>query len=501
MHLMRKIPAAMATQHPDNASPHAFSGRAFVATSEEAEDAHFCFAGLGCGEFMWDWEGKHVDEAVIERLFEGHPAYYRRRALGRDLFLTYRVPNVWKEKGYRLARSFANVISANDLAEELGLHAPPVFELILPMTTSGRELFYLRSKYSEVKDAFEIIRPPGPADIQLIPLIEEPDHLFRAGSILSDYADLCSSGRFSKFAVEYVRPFIARSDPALNAGMVPAVLSAKAALSDFALFSEERGVPAFPIIGVGGPPFRGGLTPERTAEFCAQYPGVRTATVQSSFRADNPLAKVKAAIRGLGSGLSRKARVFAPEEKKSLKSAAGVFSDAYRRTVERIAPFVQKIARHVPARRERRLHIGLFGYSRSVGRQSLPRAISFTCSLYSIGVPPEFIGTGRGLKALKSADSGLLGDSLSHLGRDLEFAGRFLNKGNLAALASSHSAWAEVARDVALCGEELGLEFGPCTDPEFRHQRLASRILSMLGDGKPVTGEIGRAAVLRGFLG
>ena len=43
------------------------------------------------------------------------------------------------------------------------------------------------------------------------------------------------------------------------------------------------------------------------------------------------------------------------------------------------------------------MHVGLFGYGRSlggVGGVTLPRAIGFTASLYSIGVPPELLGLG-----------------------------------------------------------------------------------------------------------
>jgi phosphoenolpyruvate carboxylase len=46
----------------------------------------------------------------------------------------------------------------------------------------------------------------------------------------------------------------------------------------------------------------------------------------------------------------------------------------------------------VPKRRMRKLHIGLFGYSRSVGGVTLPRVINFCAACYSIGLPPELLG-------------------------------------------------------------------------------------------------------------
>ncbi len=70
MAIDRRIPAVMATQHPDNAGPPTWErhGDGFVSVREETAELLWCFRELGATEFMWDWEGKYADEAVVDRL-------------------------------------------------------------------------------------------------------------------------------------------------------------------------------------------------------------------------------------------------------------------------------------------------------------------------------------------------------------------------------------------------------------------------------------------------
>ena len=73
------------------------------------------------------------------------------------------------------------------------------------------------------------------------------------------------------------------------------------------------------------------------------------------------------------------------------------------------------------------MHVGLFGYGRSlggVGGVTLPRAIGFTASLYSIGVPPELLGLG----SLSQSDLEYVREVYPSLDTDLRAALRFANE-------------------------------------------------------------------------
>lgn len=500
----RKIPKVMATQHPDNATkPYWLHSGKFVDTKNEVEECFHSFSDLKCDEYMWDWEGKHVDEAVMERLLEKHMDFFSKKQLGRDVFLTFRIPNFWLEEGYRVARAFVNIVSANDLAIDYGLHTPPVFEAILPMTTSGEQPYQIRKKYSQLAASLKGFGEAGPEDIEVIPLIEAPANMFAAGQILSDYLKLCKSdSKLSKRKLAHLRPFIARSDPALNSGVVPAILAAKAGIQKCHEFGESNGLEIHPIIGVGSLPFRGWLSPSTVEEFCKEYPGVRTATVQPSFCYDHSKEEVNAAISKLSKRLTLPPSEFSKEDLAKFSKLAEMFEKHYQKTIEGIAEDINKVAKAVPARRERRLHVGLFGYSRKIGSTKLPRAIAYTASMYSLGVPPELVGLGRGIEqARRDGLLKFLEENIVTLRKIAVFAGNYLNKQNLSSLAAANPYWKAVEQDVKLIEEWLGQPLGPAEPAHQEHFNLSSNVLLLLKENKPAGEEIERLAELRKTLG
>jgi phosphoenolpyruvate carboxylase len=116
----------------------------------------------------------------------------------------------------------------------------------------------------------------------------------------------------------------------------------------------------------------------------------------------------------------------------------------YELQIESFAPFINSIAAYVPARRARKLHIGLFGYSRCVAGVCLPRAISFATALYSIGLPPEFLGL-KALSKLTEKEWPLLKKYYQKLDYDLKVAGEFVSWENLNMLMDMSQATAKRA--------------------------------------------------------
>lgn len=494
----------MATQHPDNAKEAYFLGKKFVNTLDEIEECYRMYDELKCTEYMWDWEGKFVDEAVIEKLYQRYFKYFKKHELGKDVFLTFRIPNTDEESGYRLARAFMAMLTADDLAHEVGMHAPPVFEVILPMTTNAKQLLRVKKTFHEVAEfkcsAFHTKRK-GQQELNVIPLFEGCQHLFNVDKVLSEYIE--EHKKLYGKAPAYMRPFIARSDPALNAGLLPAVLSSKVALQKFYETGNKYGVDMYPIIGPGCLPFRGGVNPETIAETIEEYSGIRTITIQSAFRYDYEMKDVKKAIQLIEKKLpAMKYTALSKEEVEDIDWVNKTFGAYYQKSVEKAAPLINRIAAKVPGRRERMQHIGLFGYSRGVGKVKLPRAIKFTGSMYSIGLPPEFIGSGRGLRdAIKNGKIKTIEKHYNNLRKDFIHAGKYLNKENLTMLAKSYPVFKEIQADVEEVERYLGVELGPLKTKHYLHRNLVSSIYLLAKEKQDFSEEMEKAALLRKSLG
>jgi phosphoenolpyruvate carboxylase len=502
----RRIPATMATQHPDNAFQPYWHRKAFVSTAHEVEECYRSYADLGCQEYMWDWEGKFVDEAVVDRLYQRYFDYFKKEPLGVKRFLTFRIPNIRKEGLARLSRAFTGILSAAYSARELGIKHPPLFEVIHPMTTHVDQLKTLQRKFHQTARFHRKIlgtQTLKPEYLELIPLIEGTGTLLKSRQILERYAKFHET--FTGKPIKVIRPFIARSDPALDGGFVAAVLSAKAALSEYFLFQKKTKIRIMPIIGAGSLHFRGGLSPDTVNEFLKTYPGIATVTLQSSFRYDHPPDKVKAAIAKLNRMLpAQQPTIFTPRDMALIHQLEAPLVRHYRHTIENLGGFINELARYIPARRERMQHTGHFGYSRQVGKKglNLPRAIAFTAVFYSLGIPPELIGLGRGLKELH--EKKILNELLRiypELFQAVRSVGRFFNRENLEILSRRHPPWKFVRTGVQYIEEFLGESLGPKSPDDLLHRNYTSNVVQNWVQKKPLDEHILKAAQVRRSLG
>ncbi len=500
----RKIPHVMATQHPDNAGVPFWHDDAFIGEQYENDEIYQNFFHLGADEYMWDWEGKIADEAIIDKLVAKHLKDFQKKQLGRDLFVTLRIPNIWEEKTFKLARTYMSVLSAAELTKSLKLFSPSVFELILPMTKNADQLIHIQDTFHKTAKVHEEIFKTskfGDGYVHIIPLFESIDDLAGCGDVLTAFIKEHKK-KFKKYPA-YMRPFIARSDPALNAGFVPSVVASRMALREFYRIGKKFGIPMYPIIGTGSLPFRGGINPENIEKTLQQYEGISTVTIQSAYRYDYPLKEVKDSIEYVKKMLAKPHPVtFSDEEFKQLRAINEIFRKEYCPVIEEAAGLVNEMAAHVPKRRSRVQHIGLFGYNRGVGKTKLPRAISFTAAWYSMGIPPEFIGTGRALKKVKA--KGLLPLLEKHfftLRWELKHAGKYLNIENLENLASKHQWACDVLDDILLCADILKIEIGPQKENHLIHRNLTSTIMLKKSMGLEFSKEITEAGVMRKSLG
>jgi len=434
---MKNVPRCMSTQHPDNVTTPFFSDSDVLAGEAEVKEAFFVFSQLGCREQMWDSEGKEADNQVVEKLLSRYHDFFTKNVLGKDLRLTYRVPNpsVEKEQGKILLETLHSIPRAYDVAKAAGIDTPPIFEIILPMTTSHLELERVRNYYEQVIvgqretrlgaekiSVKEWVGDFQPERINIIPLFEDFDSISRCDEVVLKYL----KGK----APEYQRVFLARSDPALNYGAATAVLLAKVALQRLHCVEGKTGVPILPILGVGGPPFRGNFTPNNVSNCGDEYPSVQTFTMQSSFKYDHPFRDVVNAI-DIVNGIHRSPPLEI-DEKKAIAFANRIMK-VYQAQVSEVADLINGLSVYVPGRRARKLHIGLFGYSRSMKGIKLPRAIKFCAAFYSVGIPPELLG----LSALSDKEFDQLHELYVKLDEDLKDAAKYLNKTNLGRMPKS----------------------------------------------------------------
>ncbi len=485
------VSRAMSTQHPDNVNNPFFSDNAELAGEDEIKEVFYTYSHIHCREQLWDCEGKEVDNFVVKKLLTKYEPYFKKHFLGKDVFLTLRVPNPSVEKNEAkilletlesIPRNFdaAQVFYNDDIA--------PIFEIALPMTTDAKELVRISQYYKnhvvgkqhhKLHDitVAEWIGKFQPESLRIIPLIETNDHILNPEKIVEPYL------KEEKIS-DYQRVWLARSDPALNYGNLATVLMLKVSLQKLGELQERLSIDVLPILGCGSAPFRGNFKPTNIKNCIQGYPSVYTYTLQSAFKYDYNINDVTKAVEFLNE--SKPGKPVQVDEKKCLAIIDKLMHE-YRKQVKLLADFVNNISPYIPSRRKRKLHIGLYGYSRNIGDLKLPRAITFCAALYSYGLPPEIIG----LNALDEKDMDYIREVYANFDNDLKDSLQYLNKDNL------HIFPQEIAEKVEKIMKIVDYEENP------KHKKVTSIVLEDLKkkDYRLLTENITRAGFIRGFLG
>lgn len=488
---MTFISRTLSTQHPDNVRPPFFADRTVLGGEDEIKEAFYAFSHLNSKEQLWDYEGKEVDNFVIKKLLTKYEPFFSRYKLGKDRFLTLRVPNpdVEKNEAKILLETLESIPRSFDIAKIFYKQdIAPIFEIAVPMVTSYKVLVRITQYYkrfvigkqhkSLFKDDITISKWIGnfnPKEIRIIPLIEDMQSMLNAHQIVKDYL-------LKTKIKELQRVWLARSDPALNYGSATAVLIEKIALQRLHNLQQELSTSISPIMGCGSAPFRGNFKPTNVENCLKGYPSVQTFTIQSAFKYDYDENIVRAAVDRLNS--TKPGKPIPVDENKTMEIIKKL-SKEYQSQIKLLAPIINKIAKYIPARRKRKLHIGLFGYSRAVEGIKLPRAIKFCASLYSLGFTPELLG----LNVLTQSEIDYIKDIYPSFTNDIKDALQFLNKDNL------HFFPKEIVKKLKLDIVDYSTD--------RKHKKITSIILNDFKNKREESLEenISRAASIRGFLG
>ncbi|ATU08777.1 phosphoenolpyruvate carboxylase [Methanohalophilus portucalensis] len=440
-----KFPKVMCTQHPDSVSK-------YTSTQEEITEAFEAVTRYGCDEYMPDYEGKttpyHQNVQIVSKLIEE-----TRYIPGRDVFITPRAPSAVHENRFRQLMVMMSVAEANYSAYEYS-EDQAISELVHPMTSSIEEIVDAQqhmtdiSKLAKKEFSFEMDPP------RIIPLIEDVPGLLNAKDITANTILGCQDQLNDTF--EKYRIFIGKSDSALTFGHVASTLSCKYAISTLHELETEIDTRIGIIFGGGSLPFRGHVTLENADNFFEEYRGVDTLTLQSGLRYDHEIGDAEKLVKIAKDKLSSQPNVLSNDEKKELINIIAIFGARYNKAMKSVAPVINSISDFLPQQRDRLTRRGKTGYSRDAPditpisnlccsdikkeleacmpseNLDLPRAIKFTGAFYSIGLPPEIIGTGCAIADVKEkigekACERLLTKYFPSMQSDLQFAFDYLD--------------------------------------------------------------------------
>jgi phosphoenolpyruvate carboxylase len=301
---------------------------------------------------MWDVEGKEIDTYVVKKLLSLLPGVLPRardrrgRAASRCACRTPRSRRPRPRSCSRRSRASrapttprasSTARRAADLRghpadDHLGARVDRVYHYYADFIVGGST----RVSADDITIA-EWIGEFRPSAIEVIPLFEDVSEHARAADIVEEYlADKDVSDQ---------RVFLARSDTAMNYGLVSAALSNKIALARLDELASAPACGSIPILGMGSAPFRGGC---RRAPPSASGASTRAwSRSASSRRSSSTTRSTRSAPRA---STSRRARSdsCAPSTSSARSRSSSATAGVPRRIVE-LAPQINRMAKYVPA--------------------------------------------------------------------------------------------------------------------------------------------------------
>ncbi|MFH1276033.1 MAG: phosphoenolpyruvate carboxylase [Candidatus Woesearchaeota archaeon] len=488
-----KISRIMSTQHPDNVNIPSFAENEVMNGDDEVKEAFHLFSDLEIDEQLWDAEGKETDNFVVKKLLSKHPDYFQKNILGKDKFLTLRVPNpeVETDEGKILLEALHSIPRNADIGKKFySEDSAPIFEIVMPMCSSDKQLIRVHEYYKQLivgsqkkvlcKGDLSIAEWLGklyPKDIRVTPLFETKEAILNSDKYVEKYM------QFEKIK-EIQRVWFARSDPALNYGSLANVLIVKIGLNKLQDLQEKTSIDILPILGCGSAPFRGNFKPTNVSSMLKGYPSVQTFTAQSAFKYDFPIKEVINGVEEIKN--TKRKKPCQIDYQFGVEMVEKIAKD-YQESITMLAPMINNMSKFIPPRRKRKLHIDLFGYARNNNGVHLPRAITFCAALYSLGLPPEILGMSR----ITPQEIDQIRESYKTIDTDFKEALQYFNKDNLKFLP--HEIQNKVLESLKLFEYDVNEE----------HKTHTSEIMRLFKEQKhsQIVEEVLKAGRIRRFLG